>query len=204
VRLLLVGGGPLEESLREQARTLGIAGAVEFLGHQDRVEEILAEADVGVLPSTIEGLSNTLLEFMASGLPALNSTRGRSSPGSPSSATSPGSTCRRATGRCGRARPSSPRSSAKLRRRLAGRPNEGDRAMTIRLFYDRWPQYERRLVESIRDLTPDQLALRAAPEHWPVWAIASHVAGTRVYWLCDVLGEPGAATTPFADPNGGG
>ena len=64
--------------------------------------------------------------------------------------------------------------------------------MTIRLFYDRWPQYERRLVDSIRDLTSEQLALRAAPEHWPVWAIASHVAGTRVYWLCDVLGEPGA------------
>ena len=45
---------------------------------------------------------------------------GRSSPGSPSSTTSPGSTCRRATGRCGRARRSSPRSSATLRRRLAG------------------------------------------------------------------------------------
>ena len=76
--------------------------------------------------------------------------------------------------------------------------------MTIRLFYDRWPQYERRLVESIRDLTPEQLALRAAPEHWPVWAIASHVAGTRVYWLCHVLGEPGAETTPFANPDGAG
>ena len=68
--------------------------------------------------------------------------------------------------------------------------------MTIRLYYDRWPQYERRLVESIRDLTPEQLALRAAPEHRPVWAIASHVAATRVYWLCHVLGEPGAETRP--------
>lgn len=73
VRLRLVGGGRLEEALREQARGLGIAGAVEFLGHQDRVEEILADADVGLLPSTIEGLSNTLLEFMASGLPTVAS-----------------------------------------------------------------------------------------------------------------------------------
>jgi hypothetical protein len=72
--------------------------------------------------------------------------------------------------------------------------------VTIRLYYDRWPQYERRLVESIRDLTPEQLALRAAPEHWPVWAIASHVAATRVYRLCHVLGEPGAEAAPFADP----
>ena len=72
-RLRLVGGGVLEEKLREQARALGIADAIEFLGHQDRVEDILATADVGVLPSTIEGLSNTLLEFMASGLPTLAS-----------------------------------------------------------------------------------------------------------------------------------
>jgi len=71
VRLRLVGGGPLEEELRTTAQRLGIADQVEFLGHRDRVEEVLAEADLGVLPSRIEGLSNTLLEFMASGLPVL-------------------------------------------------------------------------------------------------------------------------------------
>lgn len=71
VKLRLVGKGAEEEALREQARTLGIAGQVEFLGHRDRVEEVLATAHVGVLPSRIEGLSNTLLEFMASGLPVL-------------------------------------------------------------------------------------------------------------------------------------
>jgi glycosyltransferase involved in cell wall biosynthesis len=73
VRLRLVGGGPLEQPLGQQAAALGIAAQVEFLGHQDRVEEILAEADVGVLPSRIEGLSNTLLEFMACGLPPIAS-----------------------------------------------------------------------------------------------------------------------------------
>jgi uncharacterized damage-inducible protein DinB len=72
--------------------------------------------------------------------------------------------------------------------------------MSIRLFYDRWPQYNRRLVETLRGLDAEQLALRAQPEHWPVWAIAGHLAGSRVYWLCHVLGEPGAAATPFADP----
>ena len=72
-RLRLVGGGPLEARLRAQAERLGLARQVEFLGHRDRVEEVLADADVGVLPSRIEGLSNTLLEFMASGLPALAS-----------------------------------------------------------------------------------------------------------------------------------
>jgi glycosyltransferase involved in cell wall biosynthesis len=73
VRLRLVGGGRLEDELRAQARALGIGEELEFLGHQDRVEDVLASADVGVLPSTIEGLSNTLLEFMASGLPTIAS-----------------------------------------------------------------------------------------------------------------------------------
>src|SRR5579863_10367751 len=72
-QLRLVGGGPLAERLRAQAETLGLARQVEFLGHRDRVEEVLADADVGVLPSRIEGLSNTLLEFMAGGLPPLAS-----------------------------------------------------------------------------------------------------------------------------------
>ncbi|MFZ5892884.1 MAG: glycosyltransferase family 4 protein [Myxococcota bacterium] len=71
VRLRLLGGGVLEKPLRELVQKLGISQQVEFLGHQDRVEDILAEADVGVLPSRIEGLSNTLLEYMASGLPVL-------------------------------------------------------------------------------------------------------------------------------------
>lgn len=73
VRLRLVGEGGDDRALREQAERLGIASQVEFLGHRDHVEEVLAEADVGVLPSRIEGLSNTLLEFMASGLPTLAS-----------------------------------------------------------------------------------------------------------------------------------
>ena len=70
--------------------------------------------------------------------------------------------------------------------------------MSIRLFYDRWPQYNRRLVETIRELDDAKLALRAQPEHWPIWAMVGHLAGTRVYWLCTILGEPGWEATPFA------
>jgi glycosyltransferase involved in cell wall biosynthesis len=70
-RLRLVGGGPLEGPLRSEAERLGIAKQVELLGPSDRVAELLSEADAGVLPSRIEGLSNTLLEFMASGLPVI-------------------------------------------------------------------------------------------------------------------------------------
>src|SRR6267142_5646916 len=76
--------------------------------------------------------------------------------------------------------------------------------MSIRLFYDRWPQYNRRVTEVIGTMTDEQLAIRPSPEHLPMWAIAGHMAGTRVYWLCHVLGEPGAETTPWADPDAEG
>jgi len=69
--------------------------------------------------------------------------------------------------------------------------------MTIRALYDRWPQYEWRLRETIAPLSDEQLALRASAEHWPMWAIVAHLAATRVYWLCHVAGEPGAEATPW-------
>jgi len=71
--------------------------------------------------------------------------------------------------------------------------------MSIRLFYDRWPQYNRRLREVVATLGAEQLALRPYDEHWPIWALVGHLAATRVYWLCAVVGEPGWEATPF-DP----
>ncbi|MFZ2236767.1 MAG: glycosyltransferase [Dokdonella sp.] len=73
VRLELVGQGEDETALREQADAAGVANQIEFLGHRSDVENVLAAADVAVLPSLIEGLSNSLLEFMASGLPVIAS-----------------------------------------------------------------------------------------------------------------------------------
>jgi uncharacterized damage-inducible protein DinB len=72
--------------------------------------------------------------------------------------------------------------------------------MSIRRFYDRWPQYNRRLTEVVGAMTDEQLAIRPSPERWPIWATVAHTAGVRVYWLCTVLGEPGAQTTPWPDP----
>jgi uncharacterized damage-inducible protein DinB len=72
--------------------------------------------------------------------------------------------------------------------------------MTIRLFYDRWPQYNRRLTEVVGAMSEQELAIRPAPERDPIWATVGHTAAARVYWLCGVLGEPGAETTPWPDP----
>jgi uncharacterized damage-inducible protein DinB len=75
--------------------------------------------------------------------------------------------------------------------------------VSIRPFYDRWPTYNQRLVEVVRSMSAEQLAVRPAPDRWPVWATVGHTAGGRVYWLCGVLGEPGAETTPFTEPLSG-
>lgn len=74
---------------------------------------------------------------------------------------------------------------------------------SIRQFYDSWPTYNQRLVRVVRAMSPDQLAMRPAPSRWPIWATVGHTAGARVYWLCGVLGEPGAETTPFTNPLSG-
>ena len=71
--LRIVGSGPLESSLKQQASRLQIDSNVEFTGHREDVEDLLADADFGVLPSSVEGLSNTLLECMACGLPMIAS-----------------------------------------------------------------------------------------------------------------------------------
>jgi uncharacterized damage-inducible protein DinB len=73
--------------------------------------------------------------------------------------------------------------------------------MSIRRFYDRWLQYNRRLTEVIGAMTDEQLAIQSAPDRMSIWATVGHNAGVRVYWLCHVLGEPGAETTPWPDPN---
>jgi len=68
---------------------------------------------------------------------------------------------------------------------------------TIRTAYEMWPQYNRRLSDVIGAMTAEQLAIRPSPEGWPIWATVGHTAGARVYWLCDIVGEPGAETTPI-------
>lgn len=64
-RFLIVGGGPLEESLRELATRLRISGACLFVGAVDDVHDLIAAMDVFVLTSLHEGLPMALLEAMA-------------------------------------------------------------------------------------------------------------------------------------------
>ncbi len=70
-RLLVVGNGPLREALGQQAQALGIEHLTCFAGDRSDVAQWLQCMDVFVLPSLNEGISNTILEAMATGLPVL-------------------------------------------------------------------------------------------------------------------------------------
>jgi glycosyltransferase involved in cell wall biosynthesis len=70
-RFLLVGVGPLDASLREQARRLDLDGRVVFTGFRADAPALIGASDLFVLASLHEGIPVTLLEAMAAGRPAV-------------------------------------------------------------------------------------------------------------------------------------
>nr|WP_319934246.1 glycosyltransferase [Lichenihabitans sp. Uapishka_5] len=65
--LWLAGTGPLEAATRQAVVAAGLDDAVRFLGHRSDVPDLLAAADLFVLPSRFEGLPLAVLEAMAAG-----------------------------------------------------------------------------------------------------------------------------------------
>ncbi len=70
-RFLVVGDGANRQELEAQAGRLGLAQRTVFTGFRGDIPELLSEAAVSVLPSLSEGLSNSLLESMAAGVPVV-------------------------------------------------------------------------------------------------------------------------------------
>jgi len=71
IRLVMVGSGPLESALRQQASEPGLGGRVMFAGTRDDVQEIVPAFDVFALSSLYEGLPLAMLEAMAAGVPCV-------------------------------------------------------------------------------------------------------------------------------------
>ena len=71
VHYFICGQGELEKELRTLAENKGIKKQVHFLGYRTDMKELLLAADVFVMPSIREGLSRSIMEAMASGLPCL-------------------------------------------------------------------------------------------------------------------------------------
>lgn len=76
VRLALIGDGPLRGEIEKTIREAGEETAVWLPGSRDDVAQLLRALDIFVLGSLREGISNTVLEAMASGLPVIASATG--------------------------------------------------------------------------------------------------------------------------------
>lgn len=74
-RLLIAGSDRAghEQVLRRMITELNLEQRVTLLGHRDDIPEILAAADIHAMPSHEEGLPNSIIEAMASGLPVVAS-----------------------------------------------------------------------------------------------------------------------------------
>ncbi len=71
LRLVIVGEGELRHALEQQAAACGVSHAVWFTGDRSDVADLMRQFDLFVLPSLGEGISNTILEAMATGLPVI-------------------------------------------------------------------------------------------------------------------------------------
>jgi len=70
-RLLIIGDGPLRGELETLSRESSLLNRVLFTGDRSDVERLLGAADIATLSSQSEGISLTLLEAMATGLPVV-------------------------------------------------------------------------------------------------------------------------------------
>ena len=83
-RLTIAGEGPLEATVRALASDLGVAGAVSFAGFlsEEGLVRLYSESHVFVHPSQLtadqnqEGVPNSMLEAMATGLPVVATLHG--------------------------------------------------------------------------------------------------------------------------------
>lgn len=71
IKLCICGKGPMLDELQSYAEGLGVGDRVLFLGFCPDIKELLAESDIFLFTSKQEGLSRSLMEAMASGLPCI-------------------------------------------------------------------------------------------------------------------------------------
>lgn len=76
LRLMMIGDGPLLAGLRERVSAAGAEAEVWLPGQRSDIPALMRGMDLLVVPSHAEGICNTLLEGMASGLPVIATTVG--------------------------------------------------------------------------------------------------------------------------------
>ena len=78
VRFIILGTGPLEAKLKEQARSSKLEARTLFLGQigHDELPKYLKACDIFIRPSRSEGMGNSFVEAMAAGLPVIATQEG--------------------------------------------------------------------------------------------------------------------------------
>jgi len=75
-RLMLVGDGPERPAAENLCRELNLCDEIRFVGKQEQMEDILAIADLFLLPSEYESFGLAALEAMAAGVPVITTNAG--------------------------------------------------------------------------------------------------------------------------------
>jgi N-acetyl-alpha-D-glucosaminyl L-malate synthase BshA len=75
-RLMLVGDGPERPAAEDLCRELDLCDEIRFVGKQEQMEDILAIADLFLLPSEYESFGLAALEAMAAGVPIVTTNVG--------------------------------------------------------------------------------------------------------------------------------
>jgi L-malate glycosyltransferase len=75
-KLLFVGDGPERPTAEDMCRKLNLCDDIRFVGKQEQMEDILAIADLFLLPSEYESFGLAALEAMAAGVPVVSSNAG--------------------------------------------------------------------------------------------------------------------------------
>ncbi len=75
-RLMLVGDGPERPAAEDLCRELNLCDEIRFVGKQEQMEDILAIADLFLLPSEYESFGLAALEAMAAGVPVITTNAG--------------------------------------------------------------------------------------------------------------------------------
>jgi len=70
-KLLVIGEGPLRDSLTEEVRRLGLADRILFTGWRQDLETIYSDLDLSIISSINEGTPLSLIESFAAGCPAV-------------------------------------------------------------------------------------------------------------------------------------